>query len=133
MRRTMRERTVNYPDSRSYHINDQPRKKKPSKYRNRRTLYQGVRFDSQKEANRYQELLWMEQAKLIRKIELQPRYDLVVNGHKLGFYKADFRYEEMATSSVIVEDVKSPATKTAVYRLKKKLVKALYGVEIIEV
>jgi hypothetical protein len=52
---------------------------------------------------------------------------------KIGFYKADFRYEEVATSAVVVEDVKSPVTKTAVYRLKKKLVKALYGVEIIEV
>jgi hypothetical protein len=57
----------------------------------------------------------------------------VVNGYKLGFYKADFRYENVATSSVVVEDVKSPVTKTAVYRLKSKLVKALYGVEIIEV
>jgi len=34
---------------------------------------------------------------------------------------------------VVVEDVKSKATKTAVYQLKKKLVKALYGVEIVEV
>ena len=39
----------------------------------------------------------------------------------------------VATSILMVEDVKSPATKTAVYRLKKKLVKALYGIEIIEV
>src|SRR5204862_7919696 len=35
--------------------------------------------------------------------------------------------------TMVVEDVKSPATKTAVYRLKKKLVKALYGKAINEV
>jgi hypothetical protein len=75
----------------------------------------------------------MERAKLIHNIELHPRYDLIVNGHKLGFYKADFRYKDVATDFVILEDVKSPVTKTAVYRLKKKLVKALYGIEIIEV
>jgi len=106
---------------------------KVSKYRNRKTLVDGIQFDSQKEADRYQELQWMQQAGLIQDLELQPRYDLIVNGHKLGFYRGDFRYKEVATDSVILEDVKSPATRTAVYRLKKKLVKALYGVEIIEV
>ena len=104
-----------------------------TKYHNRKTMHQGIRFDSQKEATRYQELLLLERAGHIRNLECQPRYDLVVNGHKLGFYKADFRYEEVATGAVVVEDVKSPATKTAVYRLKKKLVQALYGVEIVEV
>ena len=106
---------------------------KVSKYRNRKTLVDGIQFDSQKEADRYQELLWMQQARLIQDLELQPRYDLVVNTHKIGFYRADFRYEVVATSILIVEDVKSPATKTAVYCLKKKLMKALYGIEIIEV
>ena len=86
-----------------------------------------------KEENRYRELLLLERAGLIRSLELQPRYDLVVNGHKLGFYRGDFRYEEVATGTLILEDVKSPVTKTAVYQLKKKLVKALYGIEIREV
>jgi hypothetical protein len=61
------------------------------------------------------------------------RKALIVNGHKLGFYRGDFRYEEVATHTIVLEDVKSPATKTAVYQLKKKLVKALYGIGIIEV
>ena len=104
-----------------------------TKYHNHKTTHQGIRFDSQKEANRYQELLLLERAGEIRSIELQPRYDLVVNGHKIGFYRGDFRYKDVATGTVILEDVKSPATKTAVYRLKKKLVKALYGIEITEV
>jgi hypothetical protein len=109
------------------------RGKKLSKYRNRKTLYLGINFDSQKEANRYAELLLLERAGLISNIELQPRYDLVVNGHKIGFYRADFRYEDVATSSVVVEDVKSPVTRTAVYQLKKKLIKALYNISIVEV
>jgi len=107
--------------------------KKSAKYHNQKTEYQGIQFDSRKEANRYQELTLMQRAGVIRSIELQPRYDLVVNAHKLGFYKADFRYRLVATGVVVVEDVKSKATKTAVYSLKKKLVKALYGVEIVEV
>jgi hypothetical protein len=125
---------INYPDGRRYRpAIQQEQKKKLSKYRNRKTEYMGIHFASQKEKNRYQELLLLERAGLIKNIELQPRYDLVVNGHKLGFYRGDFRYEDVATDSVILEDVKSPATKTAVYQLKKKLVKALYGVDIVEV
>ena len=107
--------------------------KKPSKYRNRKTVYQGIQFDSQKEENRYRELQLLERAGEIRNIELQPRYDLVVNNHRLGFYRADFRYEEVATGAMVTEDVKSPVTKTAVYQLKKKLVKALHGVEVTEI
>jgi hypothetical protein len=104
-----------------------------TKYHNRKTLFQGVRFDSQKEADRYRDLLLLERAGEIRHIELQPRYDLAVNGHKLGFYRADFRYEIVGTGKTVVEDVKSPATRTPVYVLKSKLVKALHGVEIVEV
>ena len=106
---------------------------KVPKYRNQKTEHNGIQFDSRKEATRYQELLLMEKAGVISRIECQPRYDLVVNGHKLGFYRADFRYEDVATGESILEDVKSPATKTPVYQLKKKLVKALYGIEIVEV
>ncbi len=103
----------------------------PSKYRNRRTEYNGIWFDSQKEANRYQELLWMEKAGVICNIELQPRYNLVVNGHNCGFYKADFRYRLVETGKSVTEDVKG--VRTAVYRLKKKIVKALYDIDIVEI
>ena len=105
----------------------------PSKYRNHKTEYNGVQFDSKKEAKRYQELELLERAGLISSVELQPRYDLIVNNHKLSFYRADFRYREVTTDAVIVEDVKSPATRTPVYQLKNKLMKALYSIEIREV
>jgi Protein of unknown function (DUF1064) len=104
-----------------------------TKYHNRKTIYNGIQFDSSKEANRYRELELLERAGKIRRIELQPRYDLVVNGHKLGFYRGDFRYEEVSTGELVTEDVKSLVTKTPVYQLKKKLVKALYDIEIVEV
>lgn len=103
-----------------------------SKYQNKKTLHLGIQFDSRKEANRYQELLYMERAGMISNIELQPRYDLIVNGKKCGFYKADFRYEKKDTGETVVEDVKSPATKTPVYMLKRKLVKAIYDIDIQE-
>lgn len=100
-----------------------------TKYNNKKTFYLGIQFDSIKEANRYQELLYMERAGLIRNIELQPRYDLIVNGKKCGFYKADFRYEKK-TGETVVEDVKG--VRTPLYVLKRKLVKAIYDIDIQE-
>jgi len=129
----MKQRTRHNPTDHRNPIKDQMKERKPTKYRNRKTSYMGIQFDSQKEKDRYQDLVLLERAGLIQDLELQPRYDLVVNGHKLGFYRGDFRYKEVATDTVVLEDVKSPVTRTAVYMLKKKLVKAIYDVEITEV
>lgn len=103
-----------------------------SKYHNRKTIYNGITFASQREADRYQELELLAYAGLIRNIELQPRYDFIVNGKKLKhYYKADFRYEDTATGVIVVEDAKGFRTRD--YKLKKALVEALYGIEITEV
>lgn len=98
------------------------------KYRAKRTEVDGITFASRMEAQRYTELRALEQAGEISGLELQPRYDLVVNGVKIGRYVADFRYRE--DGRLVVEDVKG--VKTALYRLKKKLVRALYGIEVRE-
>jgi len=98
------------------------------KYNAKKTVVDGITFDSKKEARRYSELKLLEKCGEIHSLELQPRFDLIVNGAKCGYYKADFRYTEK--SKEIVEDCKG--FKTPVYRLKKKLVKAIYGVDILE-
>lgn len=46
-------------------------------------------------------------------------------------YVADFSYTRDGV--FIVEDVKSEATKTRVYGIKKKLVRERFGVEITEI
>lgn len=102
-----------------------------NKYKNKPTVIDGIRFDSQKEGLRYNHLKLLVRAGEITNLELQPKYKLTVNGKNCGFYKGDFRYTENGLT--ILEDVKSPATKTAVYNLKKKLVKAIYDVDIQEV
>lgn len=103
-----------------------------AKYRNQPIIDPDAgRFDSKAEHRRYHILKLMEKAKEIRNLERSPRFDLIVNGIKCGFYKADFAYFKGELR--VVEDVKSEPTKTAVYRLKKKIVEALYGVEIVEV
>lgn len=104
-----------------------------SKFNNVKTEVDGLRFDSKKEAQRYVQLRLRERIGEIVSLEIQPRFRLEVNGQKVCEYRADFRYTEQATGRVVVEDVKGGPTATPVYRLKKKLVKALHGIEVTEV
>lgn len=99
-----------------------------SKYHARRTVIGGETFDSQREALRYQALKQMQRDGEIKKLRRQVKFDLTVNGVRVGFYKCDFAYVERGKE--ITEDVKG--FPTPVYRLKKKLMKAIYGIEIRE-
>ena len=102
-----------------------------TKYRNKPKTVDGFKFDSQKEAKRYMELSMLLRAGEIKDLKLQPKFDLMVNDKKLGFYKADFQYVDKKSGQTVVEDVKSKATITPVYRLKKKIMATL-GVNIRE-
>jgi hypothetical protein len=104
-----------------------------NKYRNIKTVIDGITFDSKREANRYAELKLLQKAGEIWHLELQPEFLIEVNGQKICKYRADFSYwlSETATHGFVVEDAKG--VKTPAYRLKKKLVKAIHGVDVKEV
>jgi len=99
-----------------------------SKYRNKKVVIDGIAFDSQAEGRRYSDLKLLSMGRAITELELQPRYDFELNGVKIGFYKADFRYIE--NGETVVEDVKG--IKTPVYNLKKRMMRAFHGIEIKE-
>lgn len=103
---------------------------KPNKYGAKKTVVDGITFDSKKEAIRYQELKILLRTGVIEQLKLQPRFDFIINGVKCGFYKADFQYWDVRIKKLITEDVKG--MKTPVYRLKKKLMLALHGIDIYE-
>lgn len=100
-----------------------------AKYKNRKTIVNGITFDSAKEARRYSELVLLEKAGVINTLKLQPSFKIVVNGVKICTYRADFSYTE--NGKFVVEDVKG--FKTRIYGLKKKLLLATHGIEIREV
>lgn len=117
-------------------------KRNAHKFNAVKTVIDGHTFASKAEGRRYAELKLLVKARQIHDLELQPKFPIVVlrpNGDAVtvAVYKADFRYKRpvngLAYPASITEDVKSPATKTAVYQLKKKMVEALYGIEIVEV
>ena len=125
---------------------------KRSKYGNRKTVVNGIEFDSRKEAQRYQELRLLERAGKISGLRLQVKYVLIPTQRAASFevykagpqkgrrkpgkvlenecaYIADFVY--IQDGSEIVEDAKG--VRTAVYRIKRKLMLERYGIQIKEV
>jgi hypothetical protein len=103
-------------------------RRRPTKYRAVRTTVDGVEFASKREAAVYRDLRLRVLAGEITDLELQPRFPLTVHGVKVCTYVADFEWQE--DGARIIADVKG--VKTALYRLKKKLVRAIYGVDILE-
>lgn len=133
---------------------------KVNKYRNTpttRVTASGnvIHFDSQKEARRYDFLIGREQRGEIRDLRLQVDFTLQeaytdTEGRRVRAirYKADFTYLERDRTAEedaeamgfpceswqkVVEDVKSKATKTQKYAIKKKLLKDRFGLDITEV
>ena len=103
------------------------------KYHNKKTVADGIKFDSKLEAERYGQLKILERAGVIYDLELQPEYELIPSFRKNGktwrrtVYKADFRYILSEDDSYIIEDVKgSTSVITGVFRLKQKLFEYKY-------
>ena len=108
------------------------------KYKNQKSERGAVRFDSQKEARRYDELMVMLRAEIITDLRLQPQFTLqesylTENGQRIRAirYTADFSYR--FGGKLVVEDVKSKPTRTKEYLRNKKMMRSKYGIDIQEV
>ena len=102
--------------------------RRAGKFNAHRTEVDGITFDSKKEALRYMELKILSKTGHISELILQPEYPMIVNGHKVCAYRADFRYVE--NGKTVVEDCKG--MRTPIYQLKKKLLLACYGIKVCE-
>jgi hypothetical protein len=122
------------------------------KYRATRTVVDGIAFPSKREAKRWSELLLLVRAKAICDLERQPVFPIFAVGllpvptddtvpslfgtftlRKVGRYTGDFAYTDTRTGERVIEDVKTKATATTAYRLRKKIVEAMYGIRVVEV
>ena len=121
-----------------------------NKYQAIKTTVNGIEFHSRKEARRYQDLLLLQRAGVIKKLEKQVKFVLIPaqyettirygkkgqrlkDGQKLiekeCAYYADFVYEE--NGKKIVEDTKG--VRTSDYIIKRKLMLQVHGIRIREV
>lgn len=105
-----------------------------SKYRAKKTVVDGIEFDSAKEAKRYTKLREMQEAGMIQGLCLQVPYEILPSFECDGVkyrgmkYIADFVYHR--DGKVVVEDCKG--FKTSEYKMKKKLMAYLNHINIEE-
>ena len=111
------------------------------KFNAKPTEVDGEYFASRREARRYRELKLLLYAGRIRDLVLQPEYPLhIVKLYRNGWpieiatvakYIGDFEYTDCQSGEIKTEDTKG--FRTAVYRLKQKLMAAIHGIHIYEV
>ena len=137
------------PREASLAVLNSPEKARVGKYRNRHTerVMPGGKtrvFDSQAEARRYDQLALMLAAGEIAELRMQEQFTLQEayideRGNRVGAvrYVADFTYRPVLEGGKkgekVVEDVKRPATRTDKYKIKKKLLRERFGIDIREV
>ena len=110
-----------------------------NKYHARKCQLDNMTFDSIAEARRWQELRYLTRAGIINDVRRQVPFVLIpAQKDETGrvieravVYRADFVYTE--DGKTVVEDVKSEATKTREYVIKRKLMLYRYGIRIKEV
>lgn len=118
-----------------------------SKYGNKKITIDNIIFDSTGEGLRYKELKLLEKTGQITDLQLQKKFIIVPEirepdtvgprgGVKKGkliqsaaYYVADFVYYDK-NGKLVVEDFKG--FKTDLYKLKKKLMKYIYDIDIKE-
>ena len=109
---------------------------KESKYRNKKVVYNGITFHSERERDRYIVLCDMEAKGFIVNVQRQVKFPIVINEKLSCTYIADFTYKWNGGIDLIVEDVKPKPNKagkrflTETFKLKQKLVKAVLNIEI---
>lgn len=108
-----------------------------SKYSNHKVHIDGEQFDSKKEASRYQHLLLLQKAGEIKNLQRQVKFVLIPtqkDGKRVAesecSYFADFVYQNAKTGKLVVEDSKGMRTKD--YIIKRKLMRWVYGIKIME-
>lgn len=108
--------------------------KKINKYGAKRTEYNGRFYMSKKEANYAKHLEYLKHAHDLKdrviEIQYQVPFQIVMNKKNICKYVCDFIVFWGDGRKTII-DVKG--MRTSIYILKKKLVEAQYGVEIVEV
>jgi hypothetical protein len=107
-------------------------KRSRHKYKAEPTILDGIRFDSKFESEYYAELKILAASGEIADLALQPEFPLIVNGNVVAAIVLDFCYTDwrMGGKRRYV-DVKG--VRNRIYRLKKKMFEAQYGVTITEI
>lgn len=103
-----------------------PKRAKRSKYGNKRVMLDGHKFDSRAEGAYYLILLECMRLKLIKNLEMQVPFKFACGAK----YVADFAYDDLYKGRVVAD---AKGMKTAIYRLKRKMMWTEFGIIIEEI
>lgn len=119
-------------DFRKYREEKKKAENSKTKFYSKKEVIDGIKFDSRKEAAYYTQLKIKKQCGQIKDFQRQVRFNFILNGVKIGYYKADF-VEVLLDGSKQIIDVKSDFTrKLPRYRKQKKLMLAFHNIHILE-
>lgn len=110
-------------------------KKSYNKYRNSRTVVDGIKFDSKKESEYYSKLKLLKKVNEILDFEMQVKMPIKIKEIHISNYILDFKVVHL-NSSIEYIDIKGQDKKsgkfitTDVFKLKKKLIEAIYNIKI---
>jgi hypothetical protein len=95
-----------------------------------------VHCDSAIERDRGAELSRLQRAGVIHSLRCHPRFDLVVNGIKVGVYESDWSYTE--ANEAVIEEIKPSMrdgweTRDPLAALKIRLFRAIYPTQRLDV
>lgn len=97
-----------------------------NKFNAERVVTDDGAFDSKKEHRRWCELKLEQLAGEIRNLRHHTKFKFEHNGVLIGTYESDFDY--FRGNEYVVEDAKG--YETDVFRLKAKMMRAFYGIEV---
>lgn len=118
---------------------------KRPKYKNKKSEFDGRKFDSNKELSRYKTLKAMQELGIISDLQMQQTFVLTESGKRDPSgktivpvkYVADFMYVDKETGKTVVEDVKGyrdPASGAyRIFKIKQKLMYDRFGIWVREV
>lgn len=101
---------------------------KKSKYKNKKTVFDGITFDSKKEAGYYGKLVLLKKSGEISDFKMQVRFPLKIKNKLICTYIADFVTYGKYGEILEVIDVKGVIL--PLFRIKYKLMEAIHGITV---
>jgi hypothetical protein len=103
--------------------------KRGNKFGAKTTVFDGITFDSKREAEVYRDLKLLERSGRVSGFERQRKFDLIVNGKIIGTYRADFAFiDHDQDGRFRVVDVKGVVTRD--FKRVQKIIKAIYNIDV---
>lgn len=116
--------------TREQYLDSVAKPKRANKYNAKKTVVDNITFDSMAEAKHYRHLKLLEMAGEVSDVQLQVPFAITIGGFLICTYRADFVYFDRDKRRHVVD---CKGVRTREFVMKKKLMKAVLGIDVEEV